>query len=83
MDYTFILRLPTKAVGVLAAGFSPDDSLLSDQSLQGQGNNVVENRRSTNLSIARIGRSVVTRLPSVLPFEVSLQLHEGSTDMSQ
>ena len=26
---------------------------------------------------------IVTSLPSVLPFEVSLQLQEGSTDMSQ
>src|SRR6516225_5550185 len=53
-----------------------------DQSLQGQGNDSIVRSRPRNHQ--RKGCSdIVTSLPSVLPFEVSLPLQEGSTDMSQ
>ena len=57
-----------------------------DQSLQGQDKHVtalVCGRRCNDRQIASTVASMFTRLPSVLPFEVSLQLQEGSTDMSQ
>jgi hypothetical protein len=44
-----------------------------------------ELRRIASLQpiIARVVVTIITSLPSVLPFGVSLQLQEGSTDMSQ
>ena len=75
-------QLALEGTGVLAA-VSPSDSLL---------NGSVSTGAWTQLDLAiaplqpikRKGCSdIVTSLPSVLPFEVSLQLQEGSTDMSQ
>src|ERR1700752_3103558 len=56
-----------------------------DQSLQGHGDDLIwTNVRSSHCKHQRKDCSdIVTSLPSVLPFEVSLQLQEGSTDMSQ
>ena len=46
---------------------------------------MTEIRRIASLQpiIARVVVTIITSLPSVLPFGVSLQLQEGSTDMSQ
>jgi len=60
---------------------------LLDQSLQGQGDDLIPTANHRIASLQPINRKgcsdIVTSLPSVLPFGVSLQLHEGSTDMSQ
>ena len=79
-------QLALKGTGVLAA-VSPSDSLLNGSVSTGAW------RRLDQMLAHRIAplqpnqckgcSDIVTSLPSVLPFEVSLQLQEGFTDMSQ
>ena len=78
-------QLALEGTGVLAA-VRPGDSLLNGSVSTGAWrrldlSELPDPAATTN---QRKGCSdVVTSLPSVLPFEVSLQLQEGSTDMSQ
>ena len=78
--------LATEGTGVLAA-VHPSDSLLIGSVSTGARRRLdpTANHRIASLQpINRKGCSdIVTSLPSVLPFGVSLQLQEGSTDMSQ
>jgi hypothetical protein len=76
MDYTFILRLLAKAVGVLAADRSATLSFRISL-YRGKEAMLVENQRSRNFSVARIARPIITCLPSVLPFEASLHASGG------
>ena len=78
-------QLALEGTGVLAVT-RRDDSLLNGSVSTGAWRRLDLDELSDPVPTTnqRKGCSdIVTSLPSVLPFEVSLQLQEGSTDMSQ
>ena len=75
-------QLALEGTGVLAA-VCPGDSLLNGSVSTGAWKRFDRGDRAPTTNQRKGCSDIVTSLPSVLPFEVSLQLQEGSTDMSQ
>ena len=75
-------QLALEGTGVLAVT-RRDDSLLNGSVSTGAWKRLDLEDRAATTNQRKGCSDIVTSLPSVLPFEVSLQLQEGSTDMSQ